>query len=182
MSRFAGHSLYATEECLPATAKGATAATTVALLLLDPVTGTRIKSWPLATAPDALVADLAVDPTGGWALYSLDTRSLSGQVSLLSLADAGAKPRVVLSDAFEVAWLPDSVVTANPVPTTPTTAARPATTTPTGAPVTVITTVPTSPATNPTSIQLPSCSLGAPATPLFMYGCIRPDGSVQPPP
>jgi hypothetical protein len=179
MPRFAGDGLFAIEECPPATATGAT---TVTLLLLDRATDARIKSWPLASAPDALVADLAVDPTGGWALYSLDTRSLNGQVSLLPLAAAGAKPRVILSDAFEVAWLPDDVIT-NPGPTTPTpTTARPAATTPTTVPVTVLTTVPISPATTPTSIQLPSCTLGAPTTPYFINGCIRPDGSVQPPP
>jgi hypothetical protein len=75
-------------------------------VLLDPTTGTKQRSWALASAPSAMLADLAVDPTGGWALYSLGTDTVNGQVSLLDLGPATAQPRVLRSDTFEVAWLP----------------------------------------------------------------------------
>jgi hypothetical protein len=171
LPRLASGGLFATETC-PARQAAATTASTVRLLLLDPATGALKRSWPLLSAPYAMAADLAIDPTGGWALASLSTDKINGQVSLLSLAPATAKPRVLLNDAFEVAWVPPSADGA--VPTT-VPAGRAGTT----VPGTVVATLP--PPTTPTSVWRPSCGLGAPTTPYFPNGCIRPDGSIQPP-
>jgi hypothetical protein len=105
LPRFAGNGLFAVEQC-PAKAAQASSPVTLRLVLLDPATGSMPRSWALASAPSAIAADLTVDPTGGWALYSLDTSSVSGQVSLLDLGPTASPPRVLLSHTFEVAWLP----------------------------------------------------------------------------
>jgi hypothetical protein len=174
LPRFAGNGLFVTETC-PAPQAASASPAVVRLLLLDPATGALRRSWTLLSAPYAMAADLAVDPTGGWALYSLDADKINGQVSLLSLAPTTAKARVILNDAFEVAWLPSPASASSAGPTSGAV--------PTTVPVTVAGTVPATipPPTTPTSLWVPSCGLGAPTTPYFPNGCVRPDGSIQPP-
>jgi hypothetical protein len=168
LPRFAGTGLFAVEQC-PGQVPSTAAPVTERLLLLNPATGVEQSSWTLAQAGHANIADLAVDPTGGWALYSYGDASINGQVSLLSLAAAGAKPRILLTDVFEVAWLPALPTTLVPPTGVPTTVPKPAMSVP-SSPTTV---------TTPPSMKLPSCTSGAPTTPYFRDGCVRPDGSIQ---
>ncbi|MDQ1427142.1 MAG: hypothetical protein QOK39_618 [Acidimicrobiaceae bacterium] len=99
LPRFAGNGLFAVERC-PSTPAQISAPVTLRLELLDPTTGTKQRSWALASAPSAMLADLAVDPTGGWGLYSLGTNTVNGQVSLLNLGPATANSRVLLNDTL----------------------------------------------------------------------------------
>lgn len=170
LPRFATDALYAVEQCPPNNVSGSSPVT-LRLVRLEPTSGAKRQSWSLARAPYAMAADLAIDPSGGWALYSVGTPSINGQVSLLSLGSAAAKARVLLSDAFAVAWLPASHATLAP----PTATTRPQATTPPTVAATVAST------TTSTVSNLPSCTSGAPTTPYFINGCRRPDGSIQPP-
>jgi hypothetical protein len=169
--QFAEAGLFAVEQC----------SGHAQLLLFDPISGAQLRSWTLSTAARTEVGDLAIDPAGRWALFSLNTNLEKVQALLLPLTGSTASPRVILDGVSHVAWLPDpgTIPVATTSPPTTRQVLRQSTT----VPLHRVTTVPTAPAqTTADTLWIPSCTLGAPTTPDFINGCRRPDGSIQPPP